>query len=446
MGHVHIIGAGLAGLSAAVDLTAAGRTVTVYEAGPAAGGRCRSYFDKELGIRIDNGNHLLLSGNKATFRYLKAIGATDRLTGPKAALFPFISVQSGSRWTLRPNRGRLPWWILFPHRRMPGTRVSDYLALARIAKITSDIPVADVIRRGRIYWLLAEPLAIAALNTRPQVGLARLLGAVLRETLLAGGKACLPRFPREGLSEALVDPAIETLRGRGAQVQFGRRVTALTIQAQRITGLEIGTDTIPVGPDDSVVLAVPPWIAGELLPNLETPNEFEAILNIHFRLKAHPPDAIEKAGFTGLIGGAAEWVFVKSDHVSVTISAANARVDESATAIATSVWPNVCAALDVPEEERAAMPPFRVVKERRATFAATAKQEKRRPGVQTEIANLALAGDWTATGLPATIEGAIRSGQSAARFLLAGEPGETNETHDARQSDSILFRSGDGRT
>ena len=121
------------------------------------------------------------------------------------------------------------------------------------------------------------------------------------------------------------------------------------------------------------------------------------------------------AGFIGLIGGIAEWVFVKRDHVSVTISAANRMVEQEAEVIARasgrtcrrrSAW-------------RVQMPPWRVVKERRATFAATAEQERLRPGARTGIANLVLAGDWTATGLPGTIEGAIRSGRTAAEVLLA---------------------------
>jgi hydroxysqualene dehydroxylase len=90
-------------------------------------------------------------------------------------------------------------------------------------------------------------------------------------------------------------------------------------------------------------------------------------------------------------------------------------VDQAADAIAAAVWPDVRAALSL----HGAMPAWRVVKERRATFAATAAQERLRPGSRTAMANLALAGDWTATGLPATIEGAIRSGRTAAQVLLA---------------------------
>jgi hypothetical protein len=179
-------------------------------------------------------------------------------------------------------------------------------------------------------------------------------------------------------------------------------------------------DTIMLGLADSVVLAVPPWIAADLLPGLIAPNSFESILNIHFRLQAEPQGPLAEAGFIGLIGGTAEWVFLKQGHVSVTISAANRMVDEPAQSIALAVWPNVVDALGLNPALKDDMPAWRVVKERRATFAATAAQDARRPQVKTEIAgNMALAGDWTATGLPATIEGAIRSGRSAADVILS---------------------------
>jgi squalene-associated FAD-dependent desaturase len=419
MSHVHIIGAGLAGLSAALTLSEAGQQVTLYEAGPAAGGRCRSYFDRELGLQIDNGNHLLLSGNTATFAYIDAIGSAGRLAGPAAAVFPFVDLATGERWTVRPNRGRVPWWIGSPGRRVPGTGWADYLGLMRVLKARGDTVVADAMPHGPLYRRLLEPLAIAALNTRPETALARLLGTVMRETLLRGGSACIPRFPRDGLSEALIDPALTLLQSRGAAVHFNRRVAALQIEGARVVGIQTTDATVAVPPDEAVLSAVPPWIATGLLPDLVAPTAFEAILNIHFRIAADAQGPVGEAGFIGVLGGIAEWVFIKQGHVSVTISAANRLVDDAAGSIAEAVWPNVVAALALGANQREAMPAFRVVKERRATFAATAEQERRRPGAATALDNLAVAGDWTATGLPATIEGAIRSGRTAAAVILA---------------------------
>ena len=405
---IHIIGAGLAGLSAAVALTQAGHAVTILESGPAAGGRCRSYFDRELGLRVDNGNHLLLSGNRAAFAYLDTIGARDTMAMPKEPLFPFIDLATGQRWDVRPNAGWVPWWILSRGRRVPGTHLADYLALRSLARMETDATVATSMSGGSLYNRLVEPLAIAALNTPPDVALARMLGSVMRETLMRGGSACIPAVPRESLSGSLIDPAVAWLRERGGEVAFGRRVASLRIEGDRVTGLETTDGAMPV---ERVVLAVPPWVATDLLPDVAGPTEFQAILNIHFRVDAEPGPT----GFIGLIGGTAEWVFVKRGHVSVTISAANRMVDRSADAIAAAVWPDVRTALNLYDP----MPVWRVVKERRATFAATADQEKLRPGARTRLANLVLAGDWTDTGLPATIEGAIRSGRTAADMLLA---------------------------
>ncbi|PPQ28902.1 hydroxysqualene dehydroxylase HpnE [Rhodopila globiformis] len=424
MSATHVIGAGLAGLAAALSLTAAGRAVVLHEAGPVAGGRCRSYLDKELGLRIDNGNHLLLSGNRVAGAYIAEINAIDRFAIPDRAVFPFLDLKTRERWVLRLNNSRIPWWMLRPGGRVPDTRLTDYWRMARIARIRDDTTVADSMRRGRLFWRLVEPLAVAALNTSTQHGLARLLGVVLRETLMRGGAACRPMLPKEGLSEALVDPAVATLQARGAGIRFNHRVAGLTIEDGRVTALRGPDATIPLGPADSVVLAVPPWVATDLLPGLIAPDRFESILNIHFRHDAAPQGAprgpLAEAGFIGLIGGTAEWVFLKPGHVSVTISAANSMVDEPARSIALAVWPNVVDALGLDSVLKDEPPAYRVVKERRATFAATAIQDARRPQAKTEMArNMALAGDWTATGLPATIEGAIKSGRSAANVILS---------------------------
>src|ERR1044071_2439176 len=102
-GTIHIIGAGLAGLSAAVRLVSSGRQVIVHEATGFAGGRCRSYHDAAVGMTIDNGNHLLLSGNHAALEFLRTIGSAHRLIGPPAAAFPFLDLKSGARWILRLN-------------------------------------------------------------------------------------------------------------------------------------------------------------------------------------------------------------------------------------------------------------------------------------------------------------------------------------------------------
>lgn len=407
--HVHVIGAGLAGLAAALTLAERGVRVTLHEAGPAAGGRCRSYFDRELGCRIDNGNHLLLSGNRAAFAFLDQVGARDTLVGPSSPAFPFIDLASGERWVVRPNRGRVPFWIFDKRRRVPGTRLSEYLQMIALRRAGPDATVSDALRQGPLFRKLLEPLAVAALNTPPQTGSARLLSAVVNESLGDGGAACIPAFPREGLSESFIDPAVSWLQARGATIRLSSRVAAIRTEAGAVTGL--GADTLAA--DEAVVLAVPAPVASTLLPSVQGPDAFEAILNVHFKLDV-PEEAIpERAGFMGMVGSLSEWVFVKPGVVSVTISAANRHATMDPVAVAQQVWQEVRTALRLPEP----IPLWRVLREKRATFSATPEQNRRRPSASTEFRNLVLAGDWTATGLPATIEGAIRSGRRAADTL-----------------------------
>jgi squalene-associated FAD-dependent desaturase len=407
--HTHVIGGGLAGLAAALTLRDAGDGVTLYESGPACGGRCRSYFDQALGCRLDNGNHLLLSGNHAAMAYLDRVGARDSLTGPATPAIPWMDLRAGTRWTLRPNHGRIPFWLLHKSRRVPNTSPLDYLPLLKLSHARPTDTVAKSFPDGPLYRRLVAPFAVSVLNTPTSVGAARLVGAVIDETLARGGAYCAPLVPREGLSESFVDPAVAVLRAAGATIHTSTRISALTVAPDRVAALTGPHGPILLGRADRVVLAVPPWVAADLLPGLTVPDEFQAILNLHFRIDADPGEA----GFWGLIGGTTEWIFVKRGIVSVTISAANRLVDRTPEDLVATVWPEVRRVLDLPER----CPPWRVVKEKRATFAATPNQQLRRPSATTAWQNCTVAGDWTATGLPATIEGAIRSGVAAAHAL-----------------------------
>src|ERR1700682_357859 len=209
---VHIIGAGISGLSAAVRLANANFKVHVHEATQQAGGRRRSYFDAATNLTIDNGNHLLLSGNRHAVAYAKSIGTEAGLVGPKRAQFPFVDLTTGQRWQLDLGESRLPLWVFDEARRVPDTGLLDYLALTTLICASQRRLGGDAIPcQGTLYERLVQPLLLAALNVDPPEGSAGLAGAVVRETLLAGGQALPPLIPRGGVKPGAVGTPHKTL-------------------------------------------------------------------------------------------------------------------------------------------------------------------------------------------------------------------------------------------
>ncbi len=411
-----VIGAGISGLAAATKLAARGIAVTVYEAAGQAGGRCRSYYDPSLDQVIDNGNHLVLSGNGAIARYLERIGARGALTGPRKAILPFVDLKADTRWVLRLNGGPIPWWIVSRKRRVPGTKPADYAPYARLMFAARKETIEQVApTKGALWERLMRPYLLAVLNTEPEAGSAQLAGQVMRETLARGGRACRPRIATPTLAAAFIDPALAFLEKKGAKIEMGKRLRTLVMDGHTVLALEFPDTTVPLNGHDMVVLAVPPWVAKELVPDLTVPTEFRAIVNAHFRFtppKGTPP-------ILGVINGTAEWIFSFEDRISITVSGAEALVDRDREELARLFWSDICQALritaDMPPNS---LPRWQVVKEKRATFAATPAEDMKRPPTKTRWRNLMLAGDWIDNGLPATLEGSVRSGEAAATLAL----------------------------
>ena len=406
-----IAGGGLAGLAAAVSLCEAGIAVSLSDSAAQFGGRCRSYHDPILGTTIDNGNHLVLAGNVAVARYLETIGAVAPLTGPDHADFAFVDLASDQRWTVAINDGRVPWWICSRRRRVPGTKATDYLALAQLLRRGEQRIDRVIAPHGSLWRNLVDPVFRAVLNTAPEEASSALAGNVLRETLARGGRATRPLIAATSLSASFIDPALAWLAERSSTARSGRRLRSIEFDGDRVAALEWNDGRQDIASNEGVILAVPPWVALTLVPGLSAPTEHHAIVNAHFAFTR--PLAVPS--MLGLVGGTAEWLFVYPDRISVTVSAADALLDHDRADLAAIFWADIQRAYGITD----AMPKWQIVKERRATFAATPEQNVLRPGTRTAWTNLFLAGDWVQTGMPATIEGAIRSGDTAAR-LAAG--------------------------
>ena len=166
MSRVHIVGAGLAGLAAALRLADGTREIIIHESATHAGGRCRSYFDATLGMEIDNGNHLLLSGNYAARDFLRLVGSEDQLVGPEQAEFAFVDLATRERWTLKPSDGAIPWWVFQKSRRVPGTGPLDYFSVLPLLTAGKRATLKDAMACKGVLWeRLWHPFFLAALNT-----------------------------------------------------------------------------------------------------------------------------------------------------------------------------------------------------------------------------------------------------------------------------------------
>lgn len=411
--RVHVIGAGVAGMACALRVARAGVPVTLYEAAAQAGGRCRSVENPSLG-RIDNGTHLFLGANHGVFDYLSAIGARNGLTALAPARFPFRDLASGAAWNLQPNAGRFPWWILRPERRVAGSRAHHYLAALRLMRARPATTVAEAVGANPLHDRLWRPLCEAVLNTEPEVASARLLGDALAATLLHGEAASRPYVAAVNLTDAFVTPGLAALSVLGADMRFRHPLRGLAM-AERVTSLSFPQGAVAIGPRDRVVLAVPWWAARRLLPWLPSlPGR--AVVNAHFRL---PNGSVAAPRLIAAVGGTSQWMLLRNGLVSVTVSAADALVAENSEALARRIWAETAAVLAIAP----AFPSvWKIIKERRATIAHTPALLAARPAATTPIPNLWLAGDWTDTGWPCTVEGAVQSGHAAAKLVAATLP------------------------
>ena len=390
---VHIVGAGLAGLNCALASADAGHQVVLHDSARQAGGRCRSWVEPTLGQTIDNGTHMVVGANEAVFSFLDRIGAKDSLQ-PGPAAFPMFDLENGKVWVATP--ARLIGSIIAASWRLPRKK---------------DAPIGDALGMSRNYRRFWDPLALAIMNTPADQASGLVFRRVMERTLWRGQKASQPFLAKGGLSESFVAPALETLEKLGVTVKLNHPLRAIRRNQTGVSEVDFDGETISMRPGDRLVLALPWIVARGLLPELpEMPAS--PIINGHFRLNGPAPKL--PGGILGLLGGIGQWLFVKDDLVSVTISAAGGQIDMDGEELAAKLWADVARALSLTGRPAAS----RVIKEKRATLFHTPEIEKLRPNPRF-AGNLILAGDWTATGLPCTLEGALVSGRIAATLLTA---------------------------
>ena len=303
---IHVIGAGVAGLAAALDLAEAGHQVQLHEAAPQAGGRARALPDG-----TDNGTHALVGANTAALGLLKRVGAA--WLEPEPAGLPVLDLRDGSarRIALSPfawgNQALRP----------AGATLGAVATMASMA-FGRDRPIAQVMaRHPEFHRGFVDPLVIATLNTPSAEASSARLGQVLRR--LGGPGATRLYVAERGLGPDLIEPTLAAIQRAGGAIRHGARLRRITQAGGRATALDFGEDAITLGRDDRVVLATPPWESQRLLTHLDVPSAHAPIVNLHFARTGPGP-----VRFVGLLDALCQWVLVRPAGVSVTVSAGDA--------------------------------------------------------------------------------------------------------------------------
>lgn len=441
MTRVIIAGGGLAGLAAAVRLSEHPLNVLLLESAPRLGGRAWSFPHAYSSGEVDNGQHVMMGCYRDTLDYLARIGRTHFIERRRGLALQFLHAD-GRRAVLQAGRlphpfGQVPAFFRF-RLLTAGSRLRILRVAARLRSLRGkELDALDAMDAAswlrslgqrddamRCFW---QPLVLATMNTEPGRASAKLLAVVLREIFLRDAEAADILLPRKGLSSVFVDSAREILEKRGCDIRLKSGVERLMTEDDSVTGVRLADGTVHSA--EAVIGALPPWALQRIFERSESRAlpaiDFERfvpspIVSVHVWLRG----GLDSGPMTGLLDTTLQWVFEKggdgdgSRHYSCTISAAAARV------------------MDMNEEDLRALllrelrilrPDLReqdilrvlAVREKRATFLPLPGMERVRPATRCGMSGLYLAGDWTATGMPATIEGAIRSGYTAADAVTA---------------------------
>ncbi|HET7100468.1 MAG TPA: hydroxysqualene dehydroxylase HpnE [Terriglobia bacterium] len=437
-----IIGGGLAGLAAGVALAEADCRVRLLEQKPYLGGRARSFRDAATGSIVDNGQHLFMGCYHSTLKFLDAIGTSHTVTFDPQLHVRFLDAD-GNLSELRCPAFPAPWHLL------AGVCLSDSFTFGekmdvlrmgralRAAKRATEEPGAldrltveqwlsslgqrESLRRN--FWDL---LCIAAMNEDPQIASALLFHRVLRLALFSSPLDSRLGIPRTGLSDCYTDAAARAITGRGGSVELRRDVRTLLISNGECRGVKL-VDGATV--ESQTVLSAVPWnvLPGLLPEDTVASSFFSRVLSLRpapiISLYLWFDRPVTELEFVGLRGTTIQWLFNKGrilgngeNYVSLVLSGAHDHVARSKEDLLETALRELRSLL--PGMQDARLMHSLVIKERFATFSPCVGVDAFRPPAVTPVRGLYLAGDWTDTSLPATIEGAVQSGYTAAEAIL----------------------------
>lgn len=434
--RVVIIGGGFSGLACGVALSERGHNVLLLERRNHLGGRAYSFTDLKTGDTVDNGQHLFMGCYKHTIAFLDKIDCLSKLKFQKQTRIDFLDT-TGAHTSLKCASLPAPFHFLGGLLMMEGITLGDKLRSLRlggairsngatgagktnltVAEWLDSLNQSETMRQR--FWY---PIAIATLNERPEIASAQMMKRALQEAFNGPPANSSLGIARVGLSQLYTDGARDYIESRGGQVRRGATAERLLIENNRVAAVEMKDNEIIRA--DYFIVAVTPGALFQMLPAELKRGEFayltslssSPILSINLWFDRQVIDY----EFAGLLGTRVQWVFnkdlilssaKKSNHVAMIISAARDYIDWSKEELVEMALEELHEVL--PASRAAKLLHSVIVKEREATISHTVNSDSLRPGPLTSISNLVLAGDWTDTGLPATIESAVISGHAAA--------------------------------
>jgi squalene-associated FAD-dependent desaturase len=446
---VLVLGGGFAGLAAAVDLAESGMRVLLLERRSFLGGRAYSFTDKTTGDTIDNGQHLMMGCYHHTLSFLEKIGATAKLKFQRSPRVDFLQERPNGiirRASFKCPPMPAPLHLLIGLARFGAIGWADRIKAARVGlelrrlngnrAELAEITVREWLdrlgqseRMQRRFW---NPVALATLNESPERASADMFARVLEEAFMRSRRDSTMVISRVGLSDLYTEDARAFIEARGGAVRLNAEVAQIEFEADRATGVTLRDgERIEA---EAVISAVPYFALRRMIPAAVVAShdsfghldQFKSAPIVSINLWYEEP--VTDLEFAGLLDSRIEWVFNKNaiagqrrdregagrQRLALVISGAHCvagKPKEELVAMAGSEMRRF-----FPEARKREPVHAFVVREHDATISHTPGVAALRPSQRTRFKNFFLAGDWTDTGLPATIEGAVRSGQECARL------------------------------
>ncbi len=420
-----IIGGGFSGLSSAAYLSGSGFKITLLESSPKLGGRAYSLKDDETGSVIDNGQHILMGCYNYTLDFFKLIGAEKNLIAQERLKIIFLK-EDFKHYPLAAPGVPYPLNLLFALLGYKAFSAEDKL---RLLSFFSKLPLysgKDLEKMTVDEWLHKENqsenaslsfwdiLVAGALNTDKKKASAKVLADILKQIFFGGNKAATVIMPKYGLSETYCSDAENYIISKGGEIRCGETVNQLKSSGTKIS--EIVTSRGTLKDFDFVISSVPLFAFNRIDMaekfKIDLDLEYSPILTVHFWIKENPL----KESFYGLIGSPVHWIFNRGDHITIVISNAGYLMNEPKDRLFDLTADEIQKYLPIKKIDILS---YKIIKEKRATFIASCAVNKKRPSPETIFNNFFLAGDWTNTGLPSTIEGAVKSGKTAADIVIS---------------------------